>query len=308
MFDNDRMLHQIAVRQKGLIVRRSHPDIPRHVFDVRVVSGVLIPLYDGVYRHAAVPFTHDMRLLAAVLACGDDAVLSGRAAAALLAWPTVRRVKPEVTTPHTDLPRIEGVDIHRAVRLRPFERTVARGIPVTSPGKTALDVAWLMPFHAAQEAISQAVIAKLVAPLDIVTTLERSCGRGVRGTAKLRAIGLTLEELEGLDSVLERDGAREIDLARVPAPVRQFELTCSDGRNVRLDLAWPPERVGLDWDSKRWHGSPAQKQRTRARHESIEASGWRHLAYGHTDVHDTPDEMRAEVEAEIDVRRQRSAA
>ena len=308
--DVERVLGQLSVRNKGLIVRRRAlaAGVTERELDWWLSHGGLIRQYENVYRHPAVPVTTDQRWLAAVLACGDDAVLSGRAAAALHGWPNVRRVRPEVTTPHTDLPRLSGIDIHRAVRLRPFERAVVRGIPVTSRGKSALDLCWLTSTAFAGEVIAQAVIMKLLSPLDIVTTLERSCGRGVRGTTKLRAIALTLEELEGLESVLELDGSRAIELARVPTPVRQHEMTCDDGRRVRLDLAWPEHRVGLDWDGKRWHGTPASKRRTRERHESIEASQWHHFNFGHTDVHDTPHLMRAEVESTIDERRLRSAA
>jgi hypothetical protein len=307
MYDMDRVLHQIAVRKKGLIVRRWHPEIPRHVFDERVQAGVLLPLYDGVYRHAAVPMTHDMRLLSAVLAAGDDARLFGRAAAALHGFPGARRLRPEIASPHTDLPVLPGVDRHRVLRFRPFEVTTVRGIPVTSKGRTALDYCGLVPFHIAHEVIAAAVITKVLRPEDVVSTIERSGGRGVRGTANLRAIGLTLDELLGLESVLEQHGDRELAMANVPPWVRQHEIVCNDGRRVRCDMAWPELRLALDWDGKRWHATPARKKHTRERHDSIVASSWGHLTYGWADVHLTPREMRAEVESEVWSRLRRAA-
>ena len=307
----DLVLAAIAVRCKGLVTTDAAfaAGISEATLDNRVKAGVLVRVHDGVYRHAAVPVTTDQRWLAAVLAAGPDALLYGRAAAALRGWPGERRVRPEVVSPHTDLPILPGVDVHRVVQLRPFERDVVRGIPVTAAGRTALDFARLVPFARAQEVIAQAVIMKLVTPLDLVMTLERSAGRGVPGTTKLRRIALSLDELEGLESVLELDGYRAIELARVPTPVKQYEMTCADGRKVRLDLAWPELRVGLDWDGKRWHATPSSKLRTRQRHESIEATdGWRHLQYGHADVHDSPNDLRAEVEHEVNSRRVRPAA
>jgi hypothetical protein len=309
MFDNDTRLNGLLVRRKGLVVRREAYDerIPRHVLDDRVDAGVLVVVHEGVLRHTAVPVTQDQRWLAAVLAAGADAVLSHRAAAVLRGWPGIRRVRPEVTTPHTDLPLLEGVDVHRAVRLRPFERSVVRGIPVTSPGKTALDLCAVARLELAKEIIAEAVIMKQLSPLDIITTLERSAGRGVRGTATLRTIGLSLDELTGLESVLELHGARALALARVPDPVRQFEMVCDDGRKVRMDLAWPQYRLALDWNGRRWHETPARRKRTRERHASIESSGWRHLMYGWTDVHDTSADMRREVELEVALRQARAA-
>jgi hypothetical protein len=241
-------------------------------------------------------FTQDMRWLAAVLACGDDAALSHRAAAALHGFPGVRRVRPEVTTPHTDLPLLRGVDVHRAVRLQPFERTIVRGIPVTAKGKTAIDYCGRTPFHIAQEVIAEAVITKVLTPITIVAAIERSGGRGIWGTARLREIALTLDEILELESVLELHGARLVELANVPAPVRQHEMVCADGRRVRFDLAWPLLRYGLDWDGKRWHGTPARKKRTRERHESIVGTGWAHDQFGWSDVHDTPLDVRRQVE------------
>jgi hypothetical protein len=309
MFDNDVRLNDLLVRYKGLLVRREAAahGIPAWLIDDRVRRGILVALYEGVYRHAAVPVTTDMRWLAAVLGAGPDALLFGRAAAALHRFPTIRRTRPEVVSPHTDLPILPGVDVHRAVRLRSFERTVIRGIPVTSKGKTALDLCWLLSFTAAQEAIAQAVITKVISPIDIITTLERSTGRGVRGTTKLRGVALTLDELVGLESVLELHGSQEVELARVPRPVRQFEFVCNDGRKVRMDLAWPEYRLGLDWNGKQWHATPASKLRTRQRHDSIVASDFGHLMYGWTDVHHTPAEMRHEIELEVDRRRRRAA-
>lgn len=299
MYDADGVLDQLASRTKGLVVRRRAlaAGVSRDELDDRAAAGRLERLHAGVYRHAAAAFTQDMRWLAAVLACGDDARLSHRAAAVLHGFPGVRRSKPEVTTPHTDLPRLHGVDVHRAVRLRPYEVTVVRGIPVTAKGKTAIDYCGRTPFHIAQEVIALAVITKVLTPIAIVTALERSGGRGVWGTARLRKIALTIDELVGLESVLELHGARLINLAAVPPPVRQHELVCDDGRRVRFDLAWPDVRYAIDWDGRRWHATPARKKATRERHESIVASGWAHHQLGWSDVHDTPLELRRRVES-----------
>jgi len=305
MYDVDRILDQLALRTKGLVVRRRALalGVPEDDLDHRVAAGRLDRLHRGIYRQAGVPYSQDMRWLAGVLACGDDAVLGMRAAAALHGYPGVRRARPEVWTPHTDLPLVDGVDVHRAVRLRPFEVTVVRGIPVTAKGKTAIDYCGCTPIHIAREVIAEAVITNVLTPITIVSALERSGGRGVRGTANLRAIALTLDELLELESVLELHGARVVELAAVPAPVRQHEIRCDDGRRVRFDLAWPAVRYGLDWDGRRWHDTPARKKRTRERHESIVASGWAHDQFGWSDVHDTPLDLRRQVERTYAIQR-----
>jgi hypothetical protein len=308
--DVERVLNELSMKRQGFILR--HEALARGVtereLDWRLGEGLIIRDHENVYRHAAVPLTQDMRFLGGVLACGSDAVLSHRAAAAARHWPNVRRVRPEVTTPHSDLPRVNGIDVHRAVRLRRFERDIVRGIPITAPGKTALDLCAVLPFHVAQEVIAQSIIMKVLKPEHVLAAIERSGGRGIRGTARLRAVAGSIDELTDLESVLELHGWRALESLSIPAPERQVELVCDDGRPVRLDLAWPSLRLGLDWNGRRWHDTPARKRRTRERHESIERSGWRHLMYGWSDVHDTPMELRAEVVDEVTTRMRAEAA
>jgi hypothetical protein len=308
--DVERVLNELSMKRRGFVLR--HEALARGVtereLDWRIDEGLILREHENVYRHPAVPYSQDVRFLGATLACGSDALLSHRAAAAARRWPNVRRVRPEVTTPHRDLPRVEGITIHRAVRLRPFERDVVRGIPITAPGKTALDLCAVLPFHIAQEVIAETIIVKLLKPEAVLAAIERSGGRGVRGTARLRAIAETIDELVALESVLELHGWRALETLPIPAPERQVELVCGDGLRVRMDLAWPDLRLGLDWNGRRWHDTPARRRTTRARHASIENTGWRHLMYGWSDVHDTPDDMRAEVANEVVSRMRASSA
>jgi hypothetical protein len=300
--DVELALANLSARNKGLVVRRSAiaAGITARELDWRLDVGRLVRVHENVYRHPAVRMTHESRFLAAVLACGTDAVLSHRAAAVLHGFPGLRRVRPEVTTPHTDLPRVDGFDVHRAVRLRPFEVGVVNGIPVTAKGKTALDLCAVSSLERASEVIAEAVITKVLRPEVLLAAIERSGGQGRRGTRALRAVCEQLDELDGLESVLELHGARALASANVPSGIAQFDLVCDDGRSVRFDRAWPEVRLAVDFDGKRWHGTPARKRATRARHESIVASDWAHLIYGWSDVHDTPADMRHEVETHYD--------
>lgn len=300
MEDIDRLLARIANRRKGIVTREAGlaEGISEATMDNRVRAGILIPLYDGVYRHAAVPFTQDLRDLAAVLACGPDAVLSHRAAARRHHFPNVKRAKPEVTSPHKDLPRAAGFDRHRSLRLHPAEIATRDGIPITAKGRTAMDYCAVTPLWIAQEVIVEAVITKILKPHEVFAVLDRSGGRGCRGTADLRTIATGFDDLEDLESMLELVVAGVLDRASVPFD-RQVSLVCADGRNVRLDFAIPELHIGLDANGKRWHDTPARKRRTIARHESIVATGWTHLMYGWAEANDEQARIRQEVEAAI---------
>ena len=99
-----------------------------------VRHGRLLRLYRGVYAVGHAKLRLEGRFMAAVLACGLDAVLSHRSAAYLL---EMRRTNPDridVTTPNrAGRKPPPGVNLHRTRDLRDEDVTVHRGIPTTTP-------------------------------------------------------------------------------------------------------------------------------------------------------------------------------
>ena len=79
----DQKIARIAAKQHGNVAKRQlvAAGVTLAEIRVRVERGSLLPVFRGVYRvgHAAPSVQSDY--MAAVLACGDGAVLSGRAAA-----------------------------------------------------------------------------------------------------------------------------------------------------------------------------------------------------------------------------------
>lgn len=276
------------------------------LFD-RSHAGIVRRVHPNVYLHASAPFTAETRMHAAVLACGSDAFLSHRAAAAWLGYPSRRRFKPEVTTPHLDLPRVPGIDIHRTRRFHSRDVIVVNDLRVSSPGRTALDLCAVLPFAAAEAAITEAVVCKVLRVPQLLAAIERSGGRGVAGTVACRTIAAGTLDLEGVESVLELEIARIIAGAHVPKPVRQYELVCADGRVVVLDNAWPAFKVAVEGDGLRWHGTPARLRKTQARSRSIQGTGWVHLPYGWDDAHEASLATRREIEWHIAERARRAS-
>ncbi len=82
----------------------------------------------------------EAKWLAAVLACGDAAVLSHRSAAALWGIRLGELFRPEVTIAHDS--RHPAITTHRA-RLASVDRALRKGVPVTSPARTLVDLAVL---------------------------------------------------------------------------------------------------------------------------------------------------------------------
>src|SRR5215207_5980566 len=137
----ERALAALAGRQHGVV---SHQDLASLGFKNgaikrRVPAGRLHRLHRGVYAVGRLDVERRGRWLAAVLACGEGAVLSHRSAASLWglaseSWSTV-----DVTSDHGRGGR-QGIALHACQR-EPEDETVNDGIPVTTPTRTLFDLA-----------------------------------------------------------------------------------------------------------------------------------------------------------------------
>ena len=294
----DDLIASFTERQFGLIARWQAlgVGITAREFDYRVAHGRLIRVYPGVYRLRGVPFTRELRWLAAVLAGGRGAFLSHQAAAVHHHF-DIKRVAPVVSTPHARHPEIDGVAWHRT--RRHGDVIVVNKIPVTTKARTILDCAAVMPHEPYVLLVQNTVTSGRVQIEELLSILDRRGGRGVDGTVKLRTAlegGLVDEDIE---SRLELIIARIVDRARVPAPVRQHAVIGADGKQYFLDSFWPDLRVAVEGDGRRWHGNAEQARRTRARARAITATGIDLYVYGWAEATESPDEVRKEIEAVV---------
>jgi hypothetical protein len=130
---------RLANRQVGHVTRQQLLDLglPSPTITYWTRNGRFIRVHAGVYavghrQHGPIGLA-----MAAVLACGPDAVLSHDSAAALWGvrkWPTV----PEVTAPHGH--RRPGIRGHRSQTLTAKDIRRQRNLRVTSPSRTILDI------------------------------------------------------------------------------------------------------------------------------------------------------------------------
>src|SRR4051812_29633780 len=114
----------------------------------RLAGGALLRVHPGVYRVGHRAPLLEARYLAAVLACGDEALLRGRAAAHLLGLLNGAPPPPDVLTIAER--RVRGVRTVRARRtgIDKEDRMVWRGVPVTSIPRTLVDLAGILSLAA----------------------------------------------------------------------------------------------------------------------------------------------------------------
>jgi very-short-patch-repair endonuclease len=132
----------LAASQWGVVARRQLLDagvsadrVKRHLAD-----GRLVRMHRGVYGYGHTALRPQAYALAAVLACGDGAVLAIRSAGGAWGIHSSSRARHEVITPHAGGRGLRSVDVYRYA-LAPQDRTVHDGIPITSVARTCLDLA-----------------------------------------------------------------------------------------------------------------------------------------------------------------------
>jgi very-short-patch-repair endonuclease len=244
---------------------------PTNVSD-RALNGRLHPVHRGVYAvgHAHLPI--EGRFLAAVKACGPTAVLSHFSAAVLWGFLAWERRHPEVTVVGEWSRSHPGLRIHRTTTLDLDDRTRHRGIPITSPARTLLDLAATLDHRPLRAATRRAQSLHRVNVRQLAATLARHRGR--KGAARLAEIiaagpAPTRSELEDvvLDLIL-RGGHVHPDV-NVPYYVA--------GQRTIPDFRWPEQRLVLEADSTTWHDNPLARADDADRQALLEAHGERVL-------------------------------
>jgi very-short-patch-repair endonuclease len=279
-------LARIASRTHGVVTREEllRAGISHDAIRQRLRSGTLLQEYRGVYRVGHRAPSVEARYLAAVRACGDGALLSGRAAAHLLGVLKGPAPPPEVTT-RTER-HIPGVTTHRCRRPDPRDAFAWRGIPVTTVARTLADLAAVLGLDDLARACHEAGVRHHTTPAQIEAVLVRR--PRTPGAAQLRAI------LRGDARVtLSRLERRFLDLLRaagLPLP-----LTNRPAGGRRVDCRWPDRRLTVELDGYRYHNSRHAWEQDRRREREAHARGdeLRRFTYG--DVFEHSGQMLAEL-------------
>ena len=245
---DDTPLARLAARQHGTVSTRQ---LRRLGYTERMVArlvaqGWLHRLHRGVYAVGHRRLSVKGRWMAAVLACGPDAVLSHRAAAALHELRTTPGMIDVTVPKHRHVP---GLRCHRSRCLRPPDRTVIDGIPVTSLHRTLLDMASLERDQRLRSLLEAAQRRELLRPTQLDELIARS--RGHRGAMPLKR---ALDELHGeapwTQSALEQRFLELIREAGFPDPQTNVVV---DG--VVVDCFWPRHNLVVELDGYAFHRS-----------------------------------------------------
>ncbi len=257
----------------------------------RVRAGWLHRIHRGVYGvgHSLSP---QGLWMAATLAAGRDAVLSHVSAAALWRLLDPRKTgwgrrqgryrgEPpvHVTRPgQGGMQKRPGLILHRSRTLGAGELTLHRGIPVTTPGRTLLDVATMLRGRPLERAVDEAERLRLLSPEDLVAILadhRGEPGAGALGSvvnSRIAGSGRTRSDLEKLF-------LRLCDRHRLPQPRVNAPL-----HGLTVDFLWEAQKLVVEVDGRGSHDTGRGFQDDRDRDSLLAVHGYLTLRFTWFDV------------------------
>jgi uncharacterized protein DUF559/putative AbiEi antitoxin of type IV toxin-antitoxin system len=281
----------LAARQHGVVslAQLGELGVGARVVQLWAARGRLHRLHRGVYAVGHVALTADARRLAAVLACGREAVLSHGTAAVVWGIRTGDGVRIDVTTSRrTGRTPPTGVRLHRTRRLTPDDHTLRDGLPTTTLERTLVDLAAVLTPHRLERALHEAEVLRLLDVRALTDTIERHPGR--RGTTTLARLvaaptaGPTRSELE----------SAFLALCRVAPDLPQPRLNVHlHGHEV--DALFADHRVVVELDGAAAHHTRRAFHADRRRDSRLAAHGYLTVRLTHDRVTREPDATAAEL-------------
>ncbi len=228
------------------------------------------PIFPDVYapRDAVLTLLH--RATAAWLWSHREAVIGGLTASALHGAKWVDDGSP-VELVWSNARRPPGIRTYDT-RLRGDEITVACGLPVTTPARTAFDMG------------RRASVNDGVARLDALGNATGLSLEDIRAVARVHPGARNLRRLEAALDLYDSGAASPKETwlrllvirASYPRPQTQIPIRSPDGRRqYYLDMGWNDVKLALEYDGAQHWGDPKRIAYDIQRSEDIDELGWK---------------------------------
>jgi AbiEi antitoxin C-terminal domain len=228
----------------------------------------------GVYAPSTVPDSLSLRLEIAALVLPPRGVLARTGASWVYGVDTrppgpSQPLRLEAAVPVGVEPVSSGVVRCFVEDLDDEDVQVVGGIPVTTPLRTAVDLARWLPRGDALAAVDALAHQELIDLRDYEHALER--WQGYPFVRQAREVGLLADARseswgESMTRLRLHDAGFEMPEPQV--------LVYPGGAEYRLDFGWCKLRKALEYDGERWHTSEAQRRHDDLRRERIASAGW----------------------------------
>jgi len=265
------VIARVAGRQHGMVARWQlvAAGFDGDAIAYRVRAGRLHPRHRGVYAVGHVPVSPLATAMAAVLACGENAVLSHRSAAAL--WRILPRWPHPVEITARAGRTLRGIHVHRSRTLTPQDVTHDHGIPVTTPNRTLLDLADTLPDRELTRAQNEAYVLKLTTPPALASFLTRNPGRPTSRLTPERSATAAPTRSHLEDDFLRFLARHDLSQPELNQRIAGYEV----------DAVWRDKRLVVELDGYAYHATPQAFERDRERDATLLAAGFSTLRITH---------------------------
>jgi hypothetical protein len=238
----------------------------------------------GVYLTGSGTPTQAQRETAALLHGGPHSVLTGVAALRHYRLPAPDSAFTDILVPaRTNRRSISYVRVHRTTRM-PEEVFGPRHLVCAPPARAAADAVRGLADLRTARALLAGVVQERGCPIWQLTE-ELNVGP-VQYSALLRSV--LAEVSDGVRSAPEAELRDLIQKIGLPMPMFNPSLYLPDGTFIACPDAWWPEAgVAVEIDSRRWHLSPDDWERTMERHDRLSQ-------YSIVTLHFTPRRLRSD--------------
>jgi very-short-patch-repair endonuclease len=222
--------------------------------------------------------------MAAILACGEGAVLSHRSAAALYGIASERPGVIEVSVRRLQGRQHPGLRVRRRPSLPGHDVGTLNRIPVTSPVRTMVDLATVLGPRGLERAVNEADKHDLVDPESLRIALDDHAGEP--GVKALRTL---------LDRDTFRLSDQELELLFRPLALSAglpLPMTKQIVNGFEVDFHWPELGLVVETDGLRYHRTPSAQSRDALRDQVHTASGLTPLRFSHWQVKYDPAHVR----------------
>lgn len=196
----------------------------------------------------------------------------------------------ELVLPSSRRPTSSEVGVRRD-RLLPDEVCTRYGVRVTSPARTAFDLARRGPLVEAVAAVDAIAFRCGITAAHLLAVA--AAHPGVRGSVQVRRVAELMDPRA--ESLMETRLRLVFVLRGLPAPIPQYEVRVRSGGRRWLDLAWPKvppgrRKFGLEYDGPE-HRSITGQNRDLLRDADLDDEEWEIVHVGAVQVY---DERRAD--------------
>jgi hypothetical protein len=287
----ERDVAALASRQHGVVAHWQLRALgfTDDAIDYKVGAARLNPVHLGVYAVGHTKLTTRGRWMAAVLACGPEALLSHWDAAAL--WQLLGRngslVHVTIARNHKYV-RSGQIKVHRPRVIHPDDAAISDDIPVTSVARTLVDLAPFAHKDTLARAWDEGARLELFTFEDITAARARS--RGKRGIAKIDALIAERRPLPPVTrSTLEIMFVEFCRRYGLPAPAMNTWIG-----KYEVDAAWHDQRVAVELDS-RYHDNEGSFERDPVRDADLQIARYRILRVTYRRLLTQPDELATSI-------------